>query len=112
MFFLVVVLFVVTTVMTLLVTSMMIVVMVAMAVMGRRAKQSLLHHVVCSVRKYTVLDVPAQQALLREGCCILEGVISPSVHPAEEKRSVSLTSHILVQVELEKFLGSSLMIHF
>ena len=112
MLFVVVVLFVAIAMMVvLMMSSLMIVMMVAVSVMGRGAEQSLLRHVVGSVGEYTVLDVSAQEAFLGEWNSILESVVSPPVHPAEEKWPVSFTSHILVQVKLEKFFGSFL-IHF
>ena len=80
---------------------------VMVTVVGSGGKEGLFRHVVGGVSEDTVLHVSAQETLLGEGDSVLESIVSPAVHPAEEKRSLSLASHVLIQVELEEFLGSS-----
>ena len=61
----------------------MVVVTVVMAVMGRGEKR-LLGVVVNHVGDEAVLDVAAEDTLLREGNRVLHRIVAPPVHPSEE----------------------------
>ena len=80
------------------------VVPVTMSVMSRWCKECLLAVVPDHVRDEAVLDVAAQDALLGEGNRVLLRIVAPPVHPSEEKRTVRLLCHVLVQVVLEELL--------
>ena len=82
-----------------------------MAVRGRGEKR-LLRPMVGGVGEHSILDVASEETLLGEGHSVLEGVVSPAIHPAEEQGTVSLLGHVLVQVELEELLGTSSVFHF
>ena len=58
--------------------------------------------VVACVSENAVLDVAAEEALLGERHSILKGIVSPTVHTAEEKWSGCLAGHVLIQVVLEE----------
>ena len=49
-----------------------------------------------SVGQNAILDVTTEDSFLGEGHSVLEGVISPSVHPAEEKWSVGFDRHVSI----------------
>lgn len=61
------------------------------------------------IGEHTIFDVASSETLLREGHGVLMRVVSPSEHPTEEKGALRLASDVLIQVELEEFLGSCLL---
>lgn len=78
-------------------------------VFGR--SEELLGLVPGQVGEDAILDIATEESFLGEGHGILNRVVPPAHHPAEEKWAVNLTRHLLIQVELEELLGSSLL-HF
>ena len=85
---------------------------VTMPVMGWFGKKQLLGMVIRGICKDSILKVTAEMTLLGERNCILEGIVSPPIHSAEEQRSVGLNRHIPVQVVLEELLLPCLLLHY
>ena len=85
------------------------VVIVSMVVVMGRREQSLPSVVIGGVGENTVLDVATEYALLCKRHGVLDCIVPPAVHAAEEKRAVRLLAHVLVQVELEEFLGAGVL---
>ena len=80
--------------------------------MASWGEKSLLGPVIGSVGEDSILHVTAEETLLGEGNGVLERVVSPAVHPAEEQGTVSLLGNVLVKVELEEFLWAASVFHF
>ena len=79
----------------------MVAVPVVVVVVGRRGEHRRFDVVVRRVGQHSVLHVAAKESFFGEGDRVLNRVVPPAVHPAEEKGSVHLLRHVLVQVELE-----------
>ena len=90
------------------VVALAMIVVAMMAMVGRR-EQGLPGVVVSCVGEDTILDVAAEDALLGEGDGVLDRVVSPAHHSAEEERAVRLLTNVLVQVVLEELLGAGVL---
>ena len=78
-------------------------------VMGGFWGEHLLGVVPPQVNEAAILHIATQDSFLGQGRGILEGIVSPAVHSAEEQGSVGFRCHVFVKVELEQLLGSFLL---
>ena len=80
-------------------------------VVGGWCEEHLLGVVPAHVGENAILDVATEDTLLGEGYGVLERIVSPAVHSAEEQGAGGLRCNVLVKVELEQLLGSFLLHH-
>ena len=80
-------------------------------VVGGWCEEHLFSVVPAHVGEDAILDVATEDTLLGEGHGVLERIVSPAVHSAEEQGARGLRCNVLVKVELEQLLGSFLLHH-